>query len=153
MRDLLAEACAKVKTSFAGQPRVEARLRRLIGRTYRNLGLYDQAEQQLPAALEIPTRLLGEADVETIRSLSELASLRSAQEHTDEAEVLNARVLALGRSTLGGEHEVVLQAMHVEADVVVPLRSPPFRGCPQECPILAQQGWGLSRPWEMMTPK
>jgi tetratricopeptide (TPR) repeat protein len=117
MRDLLAEACAKLKTSFADQPLTEARLRSVIGRTYRNLELYEQAEQQLPLALEIQTRLLGETDPETIRSLNELARLRLDQDRLDEAEALNARALATGRRALGSEHKVVLQAMHVEADI------------------------------------
>jgi tetratricopeptide (TPR) repeat protein len=117
MRDLLAEACANLKTSFADQPRVEAHLRRVIGGTYRNLGLYEQAEQQLMPALDMHTRLLGETDPETIRSLNELAWLRLAQDRLDEAESLNNRTLATARRALGAEHEIVLQAMHIQAEI------------------------------------
>lgn len=117
MRDLLMEASAKLTTSFADQPLVEARLRSVIGRTYRNLDLHEKAEQQLTVALDIHTLHLGESDVETIRSLNELAWLRLAQGRLPEAQALNVRALETGRRVLDAEHEVVLQAMHVEAEI------------------------------------
>ena len=56
LRELLDDAARRVSMELAGQPEVEAELHVTIGKTYRNLGLYDPAEVHQRAAEAIYKR-------------------------------------------------------------------------------------------------
>jgi non-specific serine/threonine protein kinase/serine/threonine-protein kinase len=93
VRAILDRAAASIGGEFAGRPLVEARLRQTIGNAYRALGLLDEAERHLPAALEIRRRHLGGSDPATLRAMANLAGLRHEQGRYAEAAALNEEAL------------------------------------------------------------
>ena len=86
MREVLDTAAQRVEGRFPEQPRVEASLRRTIGRTYRSLGVLDAAEQHLERALDLYDQALGPADPETRTLLFELGVIYRGQGRAAEAE-------------------------------------------------------------------
>src|SRR5215831_6329494 len=66
VRTALDRAAASVTGKFATQPLVEASIRLTIGNTYKDLGLFPEAQQQIERALELRRRVLGEKDRDTL---------------------------------------------------------------------------------------
>src|SRR5262249_21826249 len=62
VRTALDRAAARIAGKFATQPLVEASIRLTIGNTYKDLGLFPEAQQQIERALELRRRVLGEKD-------------------------------------------------------------------------------------------
>ncbi|HMN97614.1 MAG TPA: serine/threonine-protein kinase [Phycisphaerales bacterium] len=72
----------------APEPRLEATLRRTVGAAYRALTRLDEAERHLERSVALFERVRGPHAPETLRSLADLAALRSAQGRFDEAVAL-----------------------------------------------------------------
>ena len=75
-RELLERGASRVESSLAAQPVVQGRLMDTIGRVYRQLGLYDQAEALLIKALarrETAAAGPDDAVAETVAELAEVA--------------------------------------------------------------------------------
>src|SRR5262249_4812634 len=75
LRDVLGDAARKLGSTFAQQPRIEAQLQGVVGRTYFSLGMMDEAEPHLSRALELRTQNLGEQHEDTIAAMNEFAWL------------------------------------------------------------------------------
>jgi hypothetical protein len=73
VRTALDRAAANITGKFATQPDIEASIRETIGMTYKELGLYPQAERQIEQALELRRRVLGEKNPDTLTSMHDLA--------------------------------------------------------------------------------
>ena len=58
VRTALDRAAARIAGKFKEQPLVEASIRQTIGKTYEDLGLYPEAQQQLERALDLRRRVL-----------------------------------------------------------------------------------------------
>ncbi len=101
VRDFLDEGLYWVDVSLSDKPDVEAAVRSIIGSAYRNLGLLDEAQQQLAGALETRRKLFGNRHLEVARSLSGLGLLRLAQGRPGEAEAHFAEALVIRRDLLG----------------------------------------------------
>ncbi len=115
-RQMLDEASDRIaRGAFAREPLVEARLQATIGDMYRALGVYDQAEHLLNAALATQRPRLGEHSADTIRSMNAIAYLYWRQCRYDEAAALNTRVLERASAALGPEHHETLLALNLEA--------------------------------------
>jgi serine/threonine protein kinase/Tfp pilus assembly protein PilF len=99
VRELLDRSAGELGPYFAEQPRVELRLRRTIGDAYRKLGLYDDAEQHLPRALEVARATVDRDDERLQRSLIRLAQLRDDQGRLEESEALILEALELARAS------------------------------------------------------
>ena len=112
VRTALDRAAARIEGKFEKQPLVEASIRHTIGISYKDLGLYAQAQQQLERAVEIRKRVLGERDPEALRSMSELALVYRYAGKYPAAEALGTRVLELRRSVLGKRHRETLSSMN-----------------------------------------
>jgi len=117
--DVLAEAANEIETAFAGQPEVEAGIRTAIGRTYRNLGLFDEAEPQLEAAVAASEEITGEDSPELADVLAELAELRRQQGDYDAAEALHREALAIRQAAYGGIHSAVAESLNDIGDVLL----------------------------------
>ncbi len=74
VRETLARAAARVDQSFQGQPLVAAAVRRAIGRTYMELGRYDDARPLLQSALAARTKVLGPQHADVAESHDDLAA-------------------------------------------------------------------------------
>lgn len=109
--DVVDGAASRIDDAFPDQPEVEAALRNTLGMTYRSLGLFDKAEEQIREVVAIRRRVLGMKDPETVKSIQNLAVLCSDRGSFDEAEKLLREVLENASRTLGEEHELILSAM------------------------------------------
>ena len=115
VRTALDRAAARVEGRFPKQPLVEAAIQQTIGETYRDLGLYSEAQQHLVRALELHRPILGENHPKTLASMSGLASVFERSGKYAEAEPLLTRVIEAQRRVLGKEHQQTLESMTVLA--------------------------------------
>jgi hypothetical protein len=117
VRTALERAAAGIEGKFDKQPLVEASIRQTIGMTYRDLGLYPEAQRQLEKALSLRRRLLGEEHPDTLASMGDLAVLYRDQSKRTQAELLLAKVLNVQRRILGADRPETLETAHELAQV------------------------------------
>src|SRR5439155_4406934 len=96
---------------FGKQPLVEASIRQTIGNTYRDLGLYPDAQRQTERALDLRRRVLGEEHPDTLSSMNSIALLYMYQGKYAQAEPVFVKVVQLQRRVLGEEHPDTLGSM------------------------------------------
>jgi tetratricopeptide (TPR) repeat protein len=111
VRTALDRAAARISEAFGTQPLVEASIRHTIGKAYKDLGLYPDAQQHLERAVRIRRDLLGEKHPETIRGMSDLALVYRYAGKYPQAESLGAQVLELQTRILGERHRDTLATM------------------------------------------
>ena len=112
VRTALDRAAARIAGKFERQPLVEASIRRTIGNTYMDLGLFPEAQRQWERTLDLQSRVLGEKHPETLQSMNKLALLYLRQGNYAQAEPLLTKVLQAQRSGLGEEHVDTLDTMN-----------------------------------------
>ena len=139
VREVLDDAASSMGKRFEGQPRVEARLRYTVGKTYEALGEYDQAESNLKRAIEVGARELGAENPETLKSKVELANVHREQGRYDESETLLRETLAIRRRVLGAEHPQTLATMTSLASIEV------YQGHAAEAEVLGRETVRLNR--------
>ncbi len=110
VKEVLDRASQRIDSELAGQPEVEAGVRRTIGETYAGLGMYEPAELQLRKALERTRRVRGPVHDEVADSLEALAALRTNRGDTAAAEAPAREALAMRRTLHGEKHETVAAA-------------------------------------------
>jgi serine/threonine-protein kinase len=107
---LLDQAAADLDSAFSGDAATEAALRHTLGTSYRSLGLYDQAERQLDAALALRRRAGQPVDVaEVHESLGRLYTERGEYAAADSVLSL---ALAAYRLHLPAQHERLSYALN-----------------------------------------
>jgi non-specific serine/threonine protein kinase/serine/threonine-protein kinase len=111
VRTALDRAAARIEGKFRKQPLVEASIRETIGRAYRDLGLYREAQTQAEHALALRRQMLGERQRDTLASMNDLALALIWQGRYEQAEPLVTRLLGLRRDTLGAEDPDTLRSM------------------------------------------
>jgi serine/threonine protein kinase/Tfp pilus assembly protein PilF len=111
VRTALDRAAARVAGKFATQPLVEASIRETIGNTYRDLGLYPEAQQQLEGALHLRQRAQGVRHRDTLTTMRSLAMVYDYGAKYTQAEPLLVQSLDVDRRTLGEKHSDTLQTM------------------------------------------
>ncbi len=104
VRTLLDRAARTIEGKFKEQPLTEAAIRLTVGKAYRALGNYPEAERQLERSVELFDANLGPDDTETLRSKSSLAYLYGAQAKYDQAERLSLDVVRGQTARLGANH-------------------------------------------------
>lgn len=112
VREILDQAAGDIGRELSGEPEVQAALRNTIGTTYLALGLLDDAEPQLRAALAMRQDRLGDGHPEVIASLNELGNLLNAKGAYASAESVFTISLTQSRATFGGENEAVADAIN-----------------------------------------
>jgi non-specific serine/threonine protein kinase/serine/threonine-protein kinase len=117
--NILRPAAEAIESEFADQPLIEARLRRTLSRTYRTLGLYDEAEPHARRALEIHRTALGEEDLETLESVTNLASTHWELGRFEEAEALYRQNLETLRRVVGEDDPDTLTMGYNVAGILV----------------------------------
>jgi len=109
LRQLLEETSERVDKELAAEPQVQAAIRRTLGETYTSLGLLEQAETQLRAALATQREVLPNPHAETARTLSRLAAVLSARARYEESEKLFQEALSAQEALFGeSSPEIVL---------------------------------------------
>ena len=111
VRTALDRAAARIAGKFKQQPLVEASIRQTIGNTYKDLGLYRDAQRQMELALDLRHRVLGEQHRDTLATMNGLAQLYFEQGKYAQAEPLSSKVLEIERRVLGEEHPDTLETM------------------------------------------
>jgi tetratricopeptide (TPR) repeat protein/tRNA A-37 threonylcarbamoyl transferase component Bud32 len=117
--DVLDQATGEVEESFGDQPEVGAAVRFTLGRTYRGLGLYPEAETQLRKALELRRATLPPGHPEIAASLGELGIILQYMGSYAEAEALFREALAIRVGTVGTEHVDVAESLNNLAQVLI----------------------------------
>ena len=117
VREILDEAAKDVETGFADQPRVEARVREAIGRTYAGLALYDDAEPHLRAALAIREQHIDDNPAGFVGALGSLVELLTRLGRYEEAESLCDEAVSILRERLGNEHIEIANCLSLWAAV------------------------------------
>jgi len=107
VRQLLDDFVAGLHEQLSGQPEVEATVRETVGKTYRALGLYREAEPQLRAALDLYRQVLEDQHPEVIASRNFLAELLVQTGRNAEAEQLLRLALDSARRRWGDKHEQI----------------------------------------------
>jgi eukaryotic-like serine/threonine-protein kinase len=108
VREVLDSAKGKLDDTFADRPAVASRLQATIGSSYRALGLYPEAEQELRTAYETRQRVLGPDNPDTLMTGFELANTFYNRGRYTEAEGLYREVLAARRRVLGDDDSQTL---------------------------------------------
>ncbi len=107
VRELLDEAVRELEAGLEERPLVEAELHNTLGMTFQQLGLYDQAEPRLRAAVDIHREHGPEDDLAVV--LNNLGNLLSARGSFSEGERLLRESVEIRRRLLGEEHWLVAQ--------------------------------------------
>jgi tetratricopeptide (TPR) repeat protein len=111
VRDALDAAAARIESgAMAKQPEVEIAVRNVIGTTYGSLGLYDAAERQLRAALDLGSQTRAAPLVRADTNARLVDVLYQAGKRT-EAEPAAREALKLRRETLGPDHADVASSI------------------------------------------
>ena len=112
MRTALDRAAARIKGKFEGRPLLEASIRMTIGKSYRELGQFPEAQQQYERALALRRRMLGDEQPDTLEAMDGLGKLYRDQGKYAQAEPLLSGVLNVRRRVLGPEDSGTLKAIN-----------------------------------------
>ncbi len=111
VREMITSAAKRIEVKAKNDPLVEAALRRAVGSAFRSLGDLASAEKETAAALAIHRRVLGERNVETLRSKVSYAAVLQDKDELTTAESLYREALAVQRDVLGEGHADTLVTM------------------------------------------
>ncbi len=113
MREVADRAAARLDAeALADQPRVEASLRTIIGRTYFNLGEWQNAEPQLRRAFELHEQVSGRDSEDTLKASHLLAVVLRNTGKLDEAHERLTAARTQAERTLGPDDERTLQILN-----------------------------------------
>ena len=110
-RELLDRAAKDIERDLAAEPKVRADLLTIMGRTYRNLGLNDEAERLLETALELHRGDYGEGHPSVALDLYELAGVHLARGKYGGGRSLHQRALEIRQRFHGTEHPEVVESL------------------------------------------
>jgi eukaryotic-like serine/threonine-protein kinase len=110
--DVLDRAAREVDLGFGSQPELEATVRTTLGRTYRGLGLVEEAEAQVRQALDVRRRTLPAQHPELAESLNELGVIARYRGDYPVADSLFLAGLEMRRQWFGPEHETVSESLN-----------------------------------------
>jgi tetratricopeptide (TPR) repeat protein len=117
VRTALDRAASRIPGKFEKQLLVEAAIRQTIANTYKDLGLYADAQPHLERAVELRTKVQGQEHQDTLTATSDLADLYLDQGKFAAALALDTRVLQSRRRILGLEHPATLMSLGSVATV------------------------------------
>ena len=115
MREVLDQAARNIDGRFDQRPRVEARLRFVIGNSYDALGLPREAEEHLAEAFVLYRDLEGEGAVDTTATALQLAEVYIRQDRLDDVVPLLDDLLAGDSDSLTFPEETAFEAWNAIA--------------------------------------
>jgi len=110
-RSILDDAAARVSEEGAGMPEVEVELRAMIGLAYRSVALYDEAEEQLIAAMATARERLGADDPLTLEVESAYGQILGETNRLEEALTLFRSVHERRAVILGQDDAQTIEAL------------------------------------------
>ena len=102
--DLLDRGATRIETELVGQPDVQADMMLLVGRIYRDLGVYDRAQPLLERRWHCARPARDESSQAAAEAMTELARFWQAKGRPEEAERLQRDVLAMRRNVRRTDH-------------------------------------------------
>jgi tetratricopeptide (TPR) repeat protein len=111
LREILEHTSQRVGQDLSTQPEVEAELRSVLGRVYRDLGEYTKAEAMHRRALELYRNLFGNEHIKVADSLHALAQALKSQRKLSECESLHRQALEMRMKLLGRDHPRVAESI------------------------------------------
>ena len=111
VRKALDRAAEQLESKFAGKPLVEAAIRETMSDTYREMGLFSEAQKQVERAWELRRVNLGERHLATLNSMNSMAIVMRLQGRLADAEKLYERILAIRIPLLGEKDRDTLVIM------------------------------------------
>jgi serine/threonine protein kinase len=108
VRAALDQSSKDLHKSFADRPLVEARVRHALGISYWQLGFLEQADEHLPAVVDLRRKALGPEHRDTLRALANVGGLRLEQGRFAEAEEILKEAVEGFTTTLGPGHGLTL---------------------------------------------
>jgi len=111
VRSVLMTAAQKIEGGFAGEPLVSAAVRRTLGRTFAGIGVLDEADKHLKAALAIYTEQEGAESADALRAQVDLAGAAYGAGRPQESETLLRRSVDGLRRTLGPDAADTVNAL------------------------------------------
>ena len=115
LRTVLERAEARIEGRFQEMPEVEAALRHTIAASFFATGDFERAGGHAERAATLRERTLGEDDRRTLETLRLLASIRTSEGKTDEAQSVLDRIVSITGERPGGIPETRPKA---ESDVL-----------------------------------
>jgi serine/threonine protein kinase/tetratricopeptide (TPR) repeat protein len=109
-REILDKGAKDIDEALKSQPAIQSRLMATIGEVFTNLGLYKQAEPLLKNALETQRRVLGNDNLETLKTIHQLANMYWFLNRVEDAESLYLEYAEANGRLLGKEHPETLKA-------------------------------------------
>jgi len=104
VRETLDEAVHWVELALRDQPEVAASLRLTIGNSYRALGRYADAEDQIRLAIDLRRNLFGDNHIEVVRATTTLALVFRDQGYAVRAELMLEEALLTLEGELGKDN-------------------------------------------------
>jgi non-specific serine/threonine protein kinase/serine/threonine-protein kinase len=117
--DILDDAAQELEVSFEAQPEIRAALHDTLGRTYRGLGLLENAGTQLNRALALRRQLFGDQDSRTLASEFQAAALANDLGHFGAVEPRLRRLLVAQRDLSGDGSAETLRVVSLLNDVLL----------------------------------
>lgn len=117
VRTALDRAAARIAGKFAARPAVEASIRATIGRSYFDLGLYPQAEQQLERAMDLQRHTSKPDDADLLQTLQDLGQVYLMEAKYSQADTLFSQAYAAHLRQGGSEAPKTFVAMHDLAEL------------------------------------
>ena len=141
VRQALDHSLASLELQAADNPELRAEVLQAIGVIYHNLGLYEQAEEQLDKALRIRLALFGENHMAVAQSESALARSTGEQlgDELGPALALAESATAKLSRLVGRSHPDFLTALNIQITVLC------HRGDYRQAEPLAREALALSR--------
>jgi eukaryotic-like serine/threonine-protein kinase len=109
--ELLDKASKDIDTGLAKDPELQARMMKVMGTAYSNLGLHQRAQSLFEHSIQIDSSAMGPENPETLNAMKLLAWSLFQQGQLAEAERLQRRVLEIQRRVLGPENLDTLDSM------------------------------------------
>lgn len=104
VRGLLDAGAEQARRELVGQPEVQAEILTVLGRVYRRLGVFDQAQRLLEQALVVGRTVYGAEHVRLAQTLNDLGALQTDTGDYAAAGRTLEEALAMRRKLLGPEH-------------------------------------------------
>ncbi len=118
LRQVLDQAVGRIDRELKGHPEAQADLCAIIGRTYYDIGNFDQAEQMQRTALELLLSIHGPVSSAIAGCLLDLAGVLNTRGHDEdhiEAESHARRAVTIRQDILGREDPAVADALDILA--------------------------------------